>query len=161
MRLERTFDAALVQAILSKPGVKERIWEGDSNPAVPMHESIYYLIATDELYGDGAVEDVTLGVVGFIPVNNVAWNPHIAMHPECRGRGTEVMRAAIGWMFENTECLKVIAHPPAYHKAMIRVFEKCGLELEGCSPKSFRWNGILHARLLMGIDKEKHLCGLG
>lgn len=153
MRLERTFDAELVRSVIGHPQIKPLVLETDDVP-VPMHESIYYFSAKDYRCADGAVDDVLLGVVGFIPVNNIAWNPHLAILPEHRGRGTEVMEKAIEWMFANTPCEKVVAFPPAYNAAMIRVFEKCGFRVEGCSPKSFRWNGELHARLLMGKEKR-------
>lgn len=153
LRIERTRDAALVRSVIGHPEIRPLVLEGDDVP-VPMHESIYYLAPKEERHADGAVEDVLLGIVAFMPINNVSWNPHIAILPEHRGRGTEVMKAALAWMFENTACEKVVAHPPAYNSKMIKVFEKCGFRLEGCSPKSFRWNGIMHARLLYGLEKE-------
>lgn len=159
MRLERTFDAELVRSIVAHPEVKPHTWEGDGELPVPMHDSIYYLIARDERHADGAVEDVVLGVVAFMPVNSVTWNPHIAILPEHRGTGTQAMKQAMQWMFANTPCQKLVGYPPAFNEKVIRLFEKCGFDLEGVSPKSFPWHGFMHARLLMGTDKEKQLCG--
>lgn len=155
MHVERTFDPELVRSIIAHPGIKPYTWEGEGEPPVPMHESIYYLLAKDERYADGAVEDVTFGVVAFIPVNPVTWNPHMAILPQHRGTGTQAMNLAMRWMFENTPCRKLVAHPPAFNSRMIRVFEKCGFKTEGVSPKSFLWHGVMHARILMGADKEK------
>lgn len=153
MRLERTFDAGLVRSVVGHPKIKPLLIEGDDVP-VPLHDSIYYLAAREDQYADGAVQDTVLGIVAFLPVNNVAWNPHIAILPEHRGRGTEAMAAAISWMFDNTPCEKIVAYPPSYNRPMIRVFEKCGLRMEGMSPKSFRWKGVMHDRLLMGKEKR-------
>lgn len=153
LRIERTLDVALVRSVIGHPEIKPLVLDTDEVP-VPLHDSIYYLAPREERFADGAVEDVLLGIVAFMPINNVTWNPHIAILPEHRGRGTEVMRAALAWMFGNTPCEKVVAYPPAYNVAMIRVFEKCGFKLEGCSPRSFRWHGEMHARLLYGLEKE-------
>lgn len=154
MNLERTFDAELVRAVIAHPGVKPHTWEGDGEPPVPLHESIYYLVPKEERHSDGAVADVTLGIVAFIPVNPVTWNPHLAILPEHRGAGTEALKLALQWMFQHTACRKVVAYPPIFNAPMIRVFEKCGFRREGLSPLSFLWNGELHHRVLMGIEKE-------
>lgn len=158
MRLERTFDVSEVKSIVGHPEIKPHIVEGDEIP-VPLHPSIYYLVAKEERFEDGAVEDRTLGIAAFIPVNSITWNPHMAVLPAHRGIGTRLLRLAMGWMFENTACRKLVAYPPSYNAAMIRVFEKCGFAKEGMSPKSFEWRGQVHDRILMGTDKEQPLCG--
>lgn len=143
MKLERVFDVSVIEAVIGHPEIKPLVYEGDVS--LPSHENIYYLLATDA--------DKTLGVVCFIPVNSIAWNPHIAVLPEHRGCGTELMAKACWWMFDNTPCLKVVAYPPAYNAAMIRVFEKCGFTKEGFSPQSFMFKGVIHDRLLFGLGK--------
>ena len=153
MKLERTFDADLIRSVVGHPEIKPLVLESEDVP-VPMHDSIYYFKAIEERIADGAVEDVLIGIVAFMPVNNISWNPHICVLPEHRGKGTEVMRLAVEWMFSNTPCAKVVAFPPAFNKPMVRVFEKCGFRLEGISPKSFLWHGELHARFLMGMEKK-------
>jgi len=156
MRLERTFDVELVRSIIGHPEVKPLVLETEDVP-VPLHEAIYYLVAKEERHADGAVEDQVIGVVAFIPVNGITWNPHIAVLPEHRGRGTEVMAAAMQWMLVNTTCRKLVAYPPAFNMRMIRVFEKCGFSVEGLSRRSFPWHGEIHDRILMG--KELEPCG--
>lgn len=153
MRLERTFDQALIRSVIGHPEIRPLVLEGEDVP-VPMHESIYYFAARVERHADGAIEDDLVGIVAFIPVNSISWNPHVAVLPSYRGSGTEIVRLAIAWMFAHTACEKVVAYPPAYNVSMIRVFEKCGFKLEGCSPRSFRWHGEMHARLLYGLEKE-------
>lgn len=152
MRIERTTDRAAVLRIVGHPSVKPLIWEGDDDPIVPIHESIYYLIGHDERFSDGAVEDVAVGVVAFLPVNSICWNPHVAVLPEHRGRGTELVSEALRWMRSHTPCRKIFAAPPAYNAQMIRVFEKCGFHREGMSPKSFQFRGEIFDRVLMGKE---------
>lgn len=153
MRIERTYDARYVRSVIGHPGIRPDVWELEEDPPVPMHESIYYLVPSIERFQDGAVEDVPVGIVAFMPVNSISWNPHIAIFPESRGCGTEVLLHALAWMFKNTPCEKVVAYPPAFNTRMIRVFEKCGFFLEGRSPRSFKWRGEYHDRILMGKEK--------
>jgi len=152
--IERTADPTVVRQVVEHPGVRPHIHEGETAVPIPVHESIYYLAAKVQRYSEGAVEDVLIGVMAFLPVNGAAWNPHIAILPAHRGTGTEAMRLGVAWMFENTPCEKIVAHPPVFNTAMVRVFEKCGFRREGYSPRSFRWHGELHDRFLMGIEKE-------
>lgn len=157
MTLTRTTDERLIRSVIEHPELAQDMYEGVA--AVPFHDSIYYLAPMDERHADGAVADELLGIVAYIPVNPVTWNPHIGILPAHRGRGTEVMSESLRWMFENTPCRKVVAHPPVFNKRVIRLFEKCGFAVEGESPASFPWRGGLHDRLLMGIEKET-ICGL-
>lgn len=135
--MKRVFDIDLVKAVICHPEIQPAICEGE--PSFPVHDSIYYLMPED-----GA------GVVMFMPINTITWNPHIAVLPEHRGRGSELMAAGCQWMFDNTPCRKIVAFPPAFNKAMIRVFEKCGFAHEGVSPNSFMFYGEMHDRILMG-----------
>lgn len=152
MKLERTFDAELVRAVMAHPDVRPLIYDDGEPIVVPMHESIYHFAVKWERHADGAVEDVVGGTVSFVPMNSVTWNPHIALLPAHRGNGTAVMSEGIAWMFSNTACEKIVAFPPVFNKPMIRVFEKCGLRVEGYSRRSFRFRGLLHDRLLMGKE---------
>lgn len=102
------------------------------------------------------IESRIVGIIMFFPVNPICWNPHICILPGYRGVGTEALMWAIEWMFENTECKKLIAHPPAYNTAMIKVFKKLGFHLEGVSPKSIMKNGELEGRILYGLEKEQY-----
>lgn len=154
MTVERTTDEELIRSILGLPEIRVLVMEGDGEIPVPAHEDIYYLSVKEPIFGDGAVEDRLVGIVAFMPVNAITWNPHIAILPmkQDRGVGTEALRAAVAWMFKNTPCRKVVASPPSFKGAMIRVFEKCGFRIEGMSPASFRWNGRVYDRLMMGIE---------
>lgn len=151
--IERTTDTAFISSVINRPGIREDLTDGEELQ-IPMHESIYYLKPMLEQHSDGAIEDVAVGILGFVQVNAVTWNPHIAILPEYRGHGTEAMKSGVEWMFKNTPCRKVVAYPPAFKARMIRVFEKCGFKVEGVSPKSFSWHGVLRDRVLMGIEKE-------
>lgn len=151
--ISRTTDLQAIAEILSHDGVRDLVWDDSGPAALSIHEKIYYLMATRDVWDEGSVSSVPIGVMAFIPINAVTWNPHIAVLPKYRGTGTDVMRAGVDWIFTNTECKKLVAHPPEYNAAMIRVFEKCGFKSEGYSPRSILKGGTLHGRKLMGIEK--------
>jgi diamine N-acetyltransferase len=144
MKLERTFDIEVIKSVICNPEIARDIYEGE--PSIPIHESVYYLI--------GKENEEVIGIVAFIQMNPISWNPHIAVLPQFRGMGTELMNLGVKWMFENTVCRKVIAFPPLYNQKMIRVFEKCGFKQEGYSPDSFMFKGKIYDRLLLGIGKD-------
>lgn len=152
--IERTTDANYIRSVIGHPEIRGELFD-DEELSVPMHESIYYLAPFNDVFCDpGIVEKCRLGFVAFGPINRITWNPHIAIFPEFRGCGTEAMQLGIAWMFENTPCQKLVAHPPEYNKAMLRVFEKCGFKREGYSPNSFGRHGVLYGRHLLGLEKS-------
>ena len=153
VKVERTENIGLVNSMLALEGIRETVWD-DSGPApLPLHPGIYYLIASMDVWDEGAVNECAIGCMAFMPVNAVTWNPHIAILPKYRGKGTQAMKSGIVWMFEHTPCKKLVAYPPEYNKPMVRVFEKCGFDHEGFSPDSILKNGLLHGRNLMGRNK--------
>lgn len=152
IKIERTEDAHLIESLLHHPGILDFVSD-DGELTVPLHPLIYYFIPTIEVSQDGSFENRPIGCMAFMPINFIAWNPHLAILPQYRGRGTEVMQLGIDWMFGNTRCQKIVANVPEYHVAMRRVFEKCGLQKEGYSPKSVMKRGVLHGRILMGANK--------
>ena len=154
MRIERTTDERTIRNVLGNPTVVHEIWDEERELPVHVHDSIYWLSVNDEHHSDGAIEDVQVGIIEFVPMNAITWNPHIAILPQYRGLGTQAMKKAIAWMFLNTPCKKIFAAPPAFNTRMIRVFRKCGFKREGISPKSFPWRGEIHDRVLMGLEKE-------
>lgn len=154
MNLSRTEDAHAIRSVIGHAEIRPLIYEGEGEIPVPIGASIFHFLAKEERFSDGAVEDRVLGVVSFVPMAPGAWNPHIAVLPEARGSGTEILREAIRWMFENTDCRKIVAYPLAESHAMKRVFEKCGLRREGFSPRSSLWRGEMRDRVLMGLEKE-------
>jgi RimJ/RimL family protein N-acetyltransferase len=155
MYVERTYDAALLKSVALHPGVRDLISDRGEEPAIVLHESIYWLLPR---YEDGGQfqDGSAIGFVAFMPVNSITWNPHIAILPEHRGRGvgTEAMSLAIGWMFAHTACKKIVAYPPVTNLAMVRVFEKCGLRHEGVCRRSFLYHGQIYDRLAMGMEKD-------
>lgn len=154
MRVERTEDVGLIYLILATPGISEWIGDDGGELNLVINPKIYYLLAKIEIGVEpGMIEEKVVGCMAFGPINGITWNPHLAILPQYRGHGTQALQAGIDWMFKNSPCEKLVAYPPSYNFAMVRVFEKCGFVHEGYSPDSVRKNGLLHGRHLMGRNR--------
>jgi RimJ/RimL family protein N-acetyltransferase len=141
MRIERTTDLALIKSVFLHPEIADKDME--RLMPFPIADVVYWLVAYD---GDSLV-----GCVSFFPLYGVAWNPHIGILPEHRGKGTEVMRECVRWMFENSQARKILAFP--FRPIMQRVYEKCGFRVEGFSPKLIDFYGTLTDCQIVGIEK--------
>ncbi len=140
--LERATDRALIESVVLHPEVKHE-FANEPEKCVMFHDNIYWLLARL----DGAL----IGLTVFLPVYGVAYNPHIAILPGYRGNGSEVMRLGVKWMFENTDCTKILAFP--FKPIMIRVYQKCGFDIEGFSRKLVSFHGALQDCIIVGVTK--------
>lgn len=141
MIIERTTDLALVRSVIFHPGVADEF--GACEEIMVLHKSIYWLTVR--------VGGTVAGMLMFLPLYGMAWNPHIAILPEFRGRGTEAMRRSVAWMFENSPAEKILAFP--FKQIMIRVYEKCGFVVEGRSTKLVRKDGELLDCVIVALNK--------
>jgi RimJ/RimL family protein N-acetyltransferase len=140
--IERTVDMKLIESVAFHPAVKKDFGSGQDK--MVLHDLVYWLTPT--------IEGVLIGIIVFFPLYGVAWNPHIAILPEHRGNGTEVMRLGVAWMFANTECRKILAFP--WKPIMMRVYDKCGFRIEGQCRKLIAVDGAPTDCLIFGKEKE-------
>lgn len=156
VKVERTEDAALIKSVFDDPDC--RPWmRDDGTPkewSPTIHPLMYYLTPMIEAWDEGVLSDTPIGMLLFTPVNSTTWNPHMAVLPQYRGRGTAAMKAGLDWMWKNTPARKMVAFPPVYNPRMIRVFQKCAFKVEGWSSRSVMHDGKLHDRMVMGLEKE-------
>ena len=143
IRLERTTDRKLIESVALHPEIAHEV-ANDAKAGIVFGEHIYWLAAY--------TGTVLVGFVMFLPIYGIAYNPHIAILPEHRGCGTEVMRRGVAWMFAHTRALKILAFP--FKPAMIRIYEKCGFHIEGLS-NSLVWHKGEFKNCLI-VAKEKH-----
>ena len=156
MRVERTENLAAIERIALEPSVWEMTSDDANRRDIVIDPRLYYLLVkVDEPLHDAAgIVEIPAGLVAFYPENCITCVPHMGILPEYRGIGTEALKLGIDWMFANTPCRKLVARPPVFNKAIIRVFEKCGFSIEGRSPRSFLRHGVLHDRLCFGLERD-------
>ena len=158
MRLERSEDEKRVTAVLFHPDIFPHVSDDGEERVFVRHPKLYYLmVQVDEPISMDGVKAADIGMVTFTPVNFCTWIPHVSILPGHRslGLGSLALAVGMGWMWEHIpNCWKLVARPPAFNHAMIRVFEKCGFHREGRSPKSFMRHGVLHDRIYFGYERD-------
>lgn len=141
---EATHDATAVRSILL---AELKNIGDDFTPSAECYEPPEgrYLIAREN-------EEI-LGFWFFAPQTHVCWEVHIVLQPTCRGRrGIALTRAMLAWLWAHTECRRLVAAVPAYHRAAARFCALMGMERIGVNRKAFLRRGQLHDTVLFGIS---------
>ena len=145
--IERTFDTALVQGILSTPtllrrsGVKsEKVFDPE------LQTNIFFLVATEG--------DDVMGLVVFHAQNEGCYQGHVNYLPDHWGESLErYTKEAIAWMFENTDCRKIFAFIPSMYPEIKKHALLAGMTVEGNMIDSYFIDGMTYSQTLMGIAK--------
>jgi len=147
--IKRTFDAELVRSIIGNKELHKRAGKHIPVEAYDpeTQKEMYYLSVEKE----GEV----IGVIIFHIFNHaICYQGHVNYLPEHWGSGlAKYTREAIQWMFDNTECLKVIALAPDSYPEVLKHAGKSGLVTEGYLRKSIMVNGKLDGQTILGIEK--------
>ena len=92
-------------------------------------------------------------------VNSITREIHVAATPESRGkRAISAGKKVLKWIFENTDCLKLISFIPTANRHTILYALKNGFIKEGINEKSLMKGGKLIDQVLVGLTREKWLC---
>jgi len=148
LKIERTVDIDVINAVLKHPKVKDCIGDDFSGDVeYPVVDNIYYL----------AVYDLELaGMFVVYPLNAVTFDAHSAMLPGKYGnKAKEAGRLAIDWVFNHTGCLKINGSTPIYNKLALKYSEQIGFIREGVNKQSIMKDGQLHDQIYFGLEREK------
>lgn len=147
--IERTFDTELVRSILGDEILRER-----GGKYVPLNAYDPEL-QKEMIYLSVKRNDEVIGIILYHVFNHpICWQIHVNYLPEHWGSGLSVFtRASIQWMFDNTDCQKVVALIPDCYPEVIRHSEKVGLSTEGYIRDSIMINDKLENQVLMGVSK--------
>jgi hypothetical protein len=92
----------------------------------------------------------------FFPHSEELYVGHSAILPGGRGKsGIKLCKAAVQWMFDNTECIKIFGLTPVYLKHVIIFNKLVGFEQEGLLTDSCIKDGILYDQILFGLSKQR------
>ena len=149
--VERTHDMEAVKRAITHPRVYPALVDDFSPPAesfTPIeHDAILYLAVR--------VDGNAAGVFMLVPVNGCTMEIHTALLPQAWGaNGTLAQKALLDWVWDNTQCERLITQVPAYNTLARRYAERAGLTVYGVNPRSFKRNGQLHDIVLLGISKD-------
>lgn len=119
-----------------------------------MEQSLFFPDMSDKNYWLTAHhEEEELGVFLGRPISPILYETHIVLLPCARGLAAKAARHAVRWMFENTQCERLIGCVPVYNKLAINVAHNAGFEDFGINEKSFMKNGKLWDQVFLGISR--------
>lgn len=98
-------------------------------------------------------EGEELGVLLGRPISPVLYEAHLIFLPCARGLASQAARHAVRWMFDNTQCERIIGCIPAYNKLAIKLAHNAGFQEFGINEKSFMKNGKLWDQVFLGISR--------
>ena len=90
----------------------------------------------------------------FLPYSSELFTGHSAILPEGRGKkGIKDGKAALQWMFDKTECIKIFGLTPVYMKHVAMFNRLLGFIQEGILTNSCTKDGITYDQILFGLSK--------
>lgn len=152
---ERTFDWALIKQIFTHPRIWPHITDDGSPTAAdyepPQHEAIWYVLAKDGM--------TVLGIWMLVPENMACWKIHTCLLPGAWGHlGHEAALLLPMWIWEHTQCQRIITDVPDDNRLALRFAKQAGMEQFGVNPRSYMKNKTLHDVIMLGISKPLELC---
>ena len=150
--IERTFDETLIRQILCD----ERIYGRMADDFSPARED-YVPPSTDAaIYLAVRVDGEVKGIWVLVPTNFVCWSVHTVMLPEIWGPiAKEAAPLAIQWVWDNTQCRRLVTDCPVYGQAAIKFAKAAGMTQFGINEASIMKFGKLHAQVMLGISKPE------
>jgi RimJ/RimL family protein N-acetyltransferase len=89
------------------------------------------------------------------PMNSICYEVHTAVTPDGRGQyAIDIGEQAINWMFDNTNCRKIISYIPVDNRAATLFSLKCGFKKEGLITDSFLKDGKIINQHIVGRAKK-------
>lgn len=93
----------------------------------------------------------------FRRMNLIMFEMHVCIvDGPARKQGLKSAVEAARWLFENTECMKIVSHIPAFHAASLMFAKVCGMKEEGRLSKAYKKNGELHDLVILGATREEY-----
>ena len=155
MKFERTHDIELVATIARHA----RIYPASSDDYSPpphewsplQHESIWHILCWQN--------DELLGMFVCVPESAICWRFHVCLLPAAYGAtSSEAMRQVTRWIFENTNCMRLVGSVPKYNTLACRLARLANWQQFGLNYKSYLKNGVLHDQLMFGISRSDLPC---
>lgn len=135
---------------MTHPNIYPHITD-DGCPPVEQFEPV---ISPAIWYVEARDNDVLLGLWAFVPQNAVCWEVHTCLLPHAWGDTAAIAAKELAsWIWENTDCRRIVTTVPAYNRLAYRFARKAGMTEYGRNPKSFLKNGKLYDQLLLGLSR--------
>lgn len=148
LSLSRTRDMGIVRSILSHPAIWPHIHDDGATECEPAdHDGFLWMLVADE---------EPAGVFLLHAHNTATYEVHTCLLPRIWGpQALEAAHMCRAWMFEKTDCQKLITNVPAYNLTALRFARRCGFKPEGVNRASFLRDGALLDQHVLGLTKEE------
>lgn len=158
----RTFDANILRQFYHNPD----IWgPTQCDGGLDAEDLDFDEILADESSGAhvfviSKIDGDVAALFMFAMENTRCYSIHSALLPEYWGHGfaPALGLAACYWIFDNTDCLKVITLVPDFNSGALEMAMSAGMLIEGVNRASFMKNGTLYDQTMLGFTKEELLC---
>ncbi len=157
----RPEDAPAIVEALNDPGVRDNLRDGLPWPytaadaleyiAAMQDEGAYAFAITED---DAAVGSIKLSRQGNIHSRTAELGCYVVRRLWGQGIGTEALRLACKFAFEQTDLMRIFAEPFTENAASRRAIEKNGFTLEGIMRKNAVKNGVVRDMCMYALVKE-------
>ncbi len=157
----RPGDAPVIVEALNDPGVTDNLRDGLPKPYTEA-DALKYIIASQEegayafaITEDGtAVGSIQLSRQGNIHSRTAELGYYVVRRCWGKGIGSEALRLACRFAFEQTDLVRIYAEPFVENAASRRAIEKNGFALEGIMRKNAVKNGRVRDMCMYALVKE-------
>ena len=127
----------------------------DGCPQNPVDFDVEPILKNESVYFLGwRIDEAWAGLWMFKPWNSTTYEIHTCVLPPFRGKAAiHAAKDAGDWMFENTQCRKVVTLVPEDNRAALLYALATGMEKEGLVTNSILKDGDLLDQTLLGIGK--------
>ena len=150
LNIRKTTDESLIYDCVTHP----KNWNAVTDDGAPYPELYFPDISARNIWLEVVDDKKSLGVFLAEPHGVACRVAHSALLPSAHGVGAEVSKLAMQWLFDNTDCMRIIAWIPEYNRLAIRMALDSGLRQCGINEQSFLKNNNLYDLLLFGISKK-------
>ena len=147
---ERSKDYALIRQIMTH----SRIWRHITDDFSPSHED-FEPIQNDAIWYVMAKKyEVIIGLWVLIPDNHICWKIHTCLLPVAWGGfGLEAALQLPEWLWEHTECVRIITEVPEYNRVALKFAKAANMQQFGVNERAYMKHGRLQNLILLGISK--------
>lgn len=143
-------DIQLIASTVTNP----RIWSSVSDDASSSPEDFKPIISSSVIYLGMFADDEFHGLFMLHQHNAVCWEVHTCLLPIAWGKASVFAAACVEWVFNDTDCQRLITNVPEGNLLAKRLAMSAGMQPFGINHKSFLKNGILLDQTMLGISKE-------
>lgn len=152
MKIERTFDMNVVDAIIKHPMIYPHVHDDSVKEFYPQdHDGFYWMLVSEEK---------PVGVFLVHATNSSCYEIHTCLLPEIWGdKANKAARLVGDYIFYELGAKKIVTNVPRYNKHAFRFAKTNGMQMEGVNRKSYLHNGKLEDQIFLGVTIEEwELC---